>query len=501
MLKGKKQLIISIFMGIVIVFGVLTFYSTFSLNNNYRFESLVYDIKDNYIMNISSNTSISLYYKYFEIDNCSIKVVDRNNDEIINGIIPNGSKTILYDTNHNVITSYTNIIKGDYNSDGIVDNNDFYDIGKCLVNNCALDKYLELSVDIDDDNKVQINDLILLDKAVTLGYTGIEIEQDNIILQSGEHGRVVARVQPSYGVNLNVNWSVADKNIATIDESGLVIGHNEGSTTIIATTLDGKYTFESTVKVDNTIQLESYEGVGYVDGKDVVVGIKSIDYEGLTCSVSNSDYATCEIKNKELILKPKDSGEVIITVTSEKYGKVTYKFDIRSVYLNVIPKYLCNTPGNTTFITVSSFNSGNLKFEFGDNEIISSAYMDTIQNRKMLRINFGKKQGRTTLKVTEGNTGASNVVVVDVYYMKLADIGKVASVGEEVSTTIIGDNLGELSCKSSDETIGICRIEGDQLIVTPLKVGMVTVDVYNRFVYESYNEACGNTQFLVVVQE
>ena len=342
--------------------------------------------------------------------------------------------------------------------------------------------------------------ILLLDRAVTLGYTGISIEEENIVLQSNEVGRLVGRVEPFYGVNLNSKWSSDDTSIATVDEVGRVTGHNEGSTVIRATTLDGKYTAEAIVQVDNTIQLESYEGISYIGGNDLVVGIKSIDYEGITCSVSNMEYASCEVRDKNLVIRAKDIGEVVVTVTSPKYGEVTYDLEVRSVYLNVMPKYVCNTPNNVTFITVSGFNSGNLNFESGDGDIITSAYMEMIQNRNMLRINFGSKQGRTTLKVTESNGNTSNIVTVDVYYMTIADIGKVANIGEEVSTTIKGDNLGELSCRVNNEALGSCRIDGNKLIVTPLGLGMITVDVYNKFSYNNELYDCGHSQFLVLVE-
>lgn len=499
--KTKVKLIINILVGFVIVACVLTFYNTFSLDTEYKFESAVYDIGDGYIENVSSNTSVELYLKYFDVDNCSISVVDKNNETIVSGFVGNGSKTIVYDNNHNVITSYVNVIKGDYTGDGLIDMNDFYDMGKCLVSDCLMDEYLKRSVDVDDDGEFRINDLVLLDKAVTLGYTGIIVEQDSIVLQSDEQGRLVGRVEPGYGVNLNVKWSSDDEGIATVDDAGRVTGHIEGNTVVRAVTLDGKYMAEVTVKVDNTIQLESYSGIGYIGGNDVVIGIKSIDYEGISCSVSNEEVASCEIRDKSLVLVPKNQGSSVVTVTSSKYGEVTYNLEVRSVYFNIMPKYICNTPGNVTFITVSGFNTGDLTFEALDNEIITSAYMETVQNRRMLRINFGTKQGRTTLRVTESNGNSSNLVIVDVTSMRLSDIGKVTKVGEEVTVTAIGDNLGSLTCKSNDVTKGTCRVEGNNIIVTPLATGSVTVDVYNNFSYESYNEVCGQSQFIVVIQE
>ena len=504
MKRKKGKMIINVVVGFVFLAFIFTFYNTFSLEDNYKFESLVYDIDGSYIENISSNTSIELFFKYFDLENCSIEVVDKNNEKIVTGFVVNGSKTILYDNNHNVITTYTNVIKGDYNSDGIIDMNDFQGIGKCLVNSCLLDEYLVKSVDIDTDGELHINDLVLLDKAVTNGYTGISLKQDSIILQSGEQGRLVAEVKPAYGVNQNVKWVSLDESIVTVDEAGRATGHKEGETKIMATTLDGKYTDEVAIKVDNTIQLDSYEGIGYIGGNDVVVGIKSIDYEGVTCKVSNEEIASCEIQDKSLVLKAKAVGKTVITVTSTNYGEVTYSLATISVYLNVLPsrpKYICTTPGNAKLVTVSGFNTGDLSFEISDKDIISSAYMQEYQGREMLLINFGTKQGSATLKVTENHANTSNVVTVDVSKISMSDIGKVASIGQEVSTTIIGDNLGDLSCVSSDDSIGTCRIEDKKLIVTPLALGSVTINVYNKMSYDGYVFDCGYAQFMVVVRE
>ena len=166
-----------------------------------------------------------------------------------------------------------------------------------------------------------------------------------------------------------------------------------------------------------------------------------------------------------------------------------------------MPKYLCMTPNNTTFITVSGFNTGNMSFEFSDKEIIDSAYMEYYGSRNMLRINAGDKFGRATLKVNEDNGNTTINVIVDITNIGVSDIGKTAKVGEEVRTTIVGGNFGELSCKVNDELLGTCRIEGNELIVTPISVGNIYIDIYNNFSYEDYYEECGQTMFMVRVVE
>lgn len=504
MLKTKKKLIGNVLIGLIFIFVILSFYSTFSIDTEYKFESMVYDIEEDYIKNVSVDTSVELYKKYFDIDNCIIKVVDKDNNEITSGLVVNGSKTVVYDVNDNVMSSYTNIIKGDFNSDGIIDANDFSDMGKCLVEECLISDELLLSIDINEDGNFLINDVTLLDKAVTLGYTGVTVNKDNIVLQSEEVTRIVAKVEPNYGVNLNVKWTSLDENIATVDESGIVTGHLEGETYIVASTMDGSYEARTKITVDNTIQLESYEGIGYVGGNDVKVKIKAVDYEELSCSVSNETIASCTIEDKYLVLKALQAGDVTITVSSINYGEVTYKFSTYSVYLNVMPRYSCISSGGSKVITVSAFNSGELSFEAADSDIIKGAYMIDYNGRKMLRIDAGSKEGRTTLKVMESNAFTTNNVTVDVYRLSIPEIGKLVGLGEDISTTIVGDNLGELECILDDSSKGTCSIKGNRLIIKQAEsptVGSFQVTVYNKFEYNGDKYYCGEATFLVVVRE
>lgn len=497
----RKKLILNILIGIVFLFGVFKFYTTFSLEDGYKFESVVYGIEGEYIENISPYTDVHLFYQYFDLENCSIEVLDSYNHEITSGYVFNGSKTILYDDNHQVLHIYVNVIKGDYASDGVIDNRDFEKIGKCMIQECELNEYEKRSLDLDLDLDVHINDLVLLDKSVSLGYVDLSIKEDYLILQSEEQGRLLVDVTPSYGVNQNVIWSSSDDQIVTVDNAGRVTGHQEGEAKVIATTMDGTLSAQATIKVDNTIQLASYEGIGYVGGNDVVVDIKLIDYEGVTCSSSNEEVASCEISGKQLVMKAKQQGSAKIVVSSPLYGDATYRLDTYSVYLNVMPKYLCTTPNNIHYITVSGFHSGELSFEASDVNIIKNSYMDVMDGRKMLRIEMGSKQGRATLKVQEANGNASNEVTVDVYKLAIPQIGSVAKVGEEVTTTISGEHFGRLSCVSEDSSKALCRIEGNQLIVTPLALGNVTIRVYNQFDYQGSFYDCGEAQFLVVIQE
>lgn len=501
--KKKFRMIFNVVIGIVFVLVIYNFYTTFSLESDYQFASLVYQINDNYIEGVSPYTEVDLFYKYFDMENCSIKVMDNDNQEVVDGYVSNGSKTILYDVNGDTIGSYINIIQGDYDADGEINDGDFEKMGKCLVEDCDLSEADIRSMDIDLDNEFHVNDLTLLDKAITSGYQSIALDKESLILQTGEVGRLVSKIEPSYGLNQNAKWISNDTNIVTVDEAGRLVGGAVGETKVQAYTMDDKLMAEATIVIDNTIQLELYEGIGYVGGNDIHVKIKSIDYEGITCSVGDEKIASCEIVDEELVIHSISMGNTEIVVKSPNYGEVTYKLTVYSVYLNVMPKYLCTTPGNIYYVTVGGFYTGELSYQYSDNEIIKNSYMEyvTSQNRNMLRIEFGAKQGRATLSVTESNGNTTNVVTIDVSKISIPQIGSVAKVGEEVSTTIAGDHYGTLTCVSDKENLATCRIEGNQLIVTTHAVGMATINVYNQFTYDDYLYDCGSAQFLVVIQE
>ena len=143
---------------------------------------------------------------------------------------------------------------------------------------------------------------MLLDKAITNGYESMTISKDEVIIKEGEKERVVANISPSYGLDKNVNWTSQNNNIATVSSSGIITGIKEGETIIEAKTKDGTITETVKVTVDNTIKLEYYSGNVYQESDGLVVGIKSVDYNGITCTSSNESTITCEIKNKNLYL-------------------------------------------------------------------------------------------------------------------------------------------------------------------------------------------------------
>ena len=145
--------------------------------------------------------------------------------------------------------------------------------------------------------------------------------------------------------------------------------------------------------------------------------------------------------------------------------------------------------------------SGDVSIYSDDKEVVSSTSMEYTDNKGMLKINYGSKAGRTNLMVKDVEGNSSALVIVDATYMSLSSYGVVSRALEKVAVNVIGENLGNITCESSDEDKGTCRVDGNKIIVTPLKSGTsFNIDVYNNYSYEDYQEVCGQEQFVVVTQ-
>ena len=495
--NNKRKLIFNILVGIIFLGCVLTFYTTFSLEDDYKFTSEVYDIHDGYVDNISSYTSIELFLDYFDMSDCYIKVVDRANNEISDGYVLNGSKTVVYNKSDKVIMELINIVRGDYNADGVVNYDDLIFLGKHLIEKDSISDYLKYSLDINEDNNVYINDLVLLDNALSNGYKDLSLSFSAVTLQSGEVDRIVSSLQPNYGLNQNVRYTSSDNNTVKVSTSGILTGVNEGETTVVVESLDGSLSKEVKVIVDNTIQLASYEGILYIGGSEGVVGIKAIDYEGITCSSSNENMSSCRIDGDKLILKGLGDGNSEITVTSPKYGSVIYKLRTYSTYLNLFPSYGCSPINREGSVIISSFHAGELTFDIKEKEIITNAYVK--DNR--FYVNAGRKTGRGEVIVKEANGNKEKTFVLDVYDLDIPSIGAFFAVGEVKNIDMIAEGVGTLTCKSLDEAVATCSIVDGKLVVEALSLGEVTIEVTNQLTYENQNYDCGKTTFLAVVRE
>ncbi|MCR4911511.1 MAG: Ig-like domain-containing protein [Bacilli bacterium] len=83
-----------------------------------------------------------------------------------------------------------------------------------------------------------------------VNVTGIKFSSSVITLNEGEKRQTSIQIIPSNATNQSVKYTTEDKTIATISNTGMVQGVKEGSTIVKATTNDGGFVAQCTIKVE-----------------------------------------------------------------------------------------------------------------------------------------------------------------------------------------------------------------------------------------------------------
>lgn len=69
--------------------------------------------------------------------------------------------------------------------------------------------------------------------------TSVDLNKVNLSLKENAGERLTATIQPSNATNQTITWSSSNTKVATVDNSGFVTAKKEGTTTIVAKSVDG----------------------------------------------------------------------------------------------------------------------------------------------------------------------------------------------------------------------------------------------------------------------
>ena len=87
----------------------------------------------------------------------------------------------------------------------------------------------------------------------SIAVTGVTLNYNTAALAVGETKTKVATVQPQNATNRNVTWTSSNPTVATVNSNGVVTALSAGTTTITATTQDGRRTAVSNVTVSVSV--------------------------------------------------------------------------------------------------------------------------------------------------------------------------------------------------------------------------------------------------------
>ncbi len=87
---------------------------------------------------------------------------------------------------------------------------------------------------------------------ITVAVDGVSLDKSEISIPVGAAANLTAQVSPADATNKQVKWSSSYTSIAKVDENGKITTVRVGTTTIVATTVDGMETAECIVRVTPT---------------------------------------------------------------------------------------------------------------------------------------------------------------------------------------------------------------------------------------------------------
>ncbi|BAZ02907.1 hypothetical protein NIES37_69200 (plasmid) [Tolypothrix tenuis PCC 7101] len=175
------------------------------------------------------------------------------------------------------------------------------------------------------------------------GITNVEIQPKSLVIEVGESRTLIPKVNGFGNFETAVNWSSANKDIATVGNSGLVTAIAQGETTIQAISkqdshkyVNAKLTVSHNVIIERVI-INNNEPltnlrVGEIKTITAIVEGLGSNSEDITWSSSNSDVTIVLGHGHTAQLEAMSPGSVTITATSNQDNS---KKDL--IHLEVLP--------------------------------------------------------------------------------------------------------------------------------------------------------------------
>ncbi len=271
----------------------------------------------------------------------------------------------------------------------------------------------------------------------------------------------------------------------------ILLCYNPANVSVYASYVEGdSYSCKDiAVSGENTLNLNSIGGTGYIGGSPITVNIiKSGNFVSFSCSSSNEDLASCNINsgNSALTITPastydsalSDGEEVEITLRgnytsggknytlSKTYTLKLYDTDFT---IDESENNVCMLSGTTKTVQINGLNIGTVSVTSSDKDILDGTFKDNV-----LYVTGGNTTGtgKLTIKETNGN----NEIELTNYVYKFSSseipdnlvINKSANVTLDYSDTgtitVTTDNPNVLSFTSTqnEEASSITLGEGEK---------------------------------------
>ena len=190
----------------------------------------------------------------------------------------------------------------------------------------------------------------------TVHVTGVTVSPSSASVDVGKNIQLTANVEPGNASNKNVTWSSANSSIASVNNSGVVVGNKAGSTYIYATSVDGGKVGscyvtvnEGYVQVQEVVISQSSASVNIDETIQLTASVKPDNASNKTISWYSDKKSVATVSSTGLV-KGVTKGTTVIRAVASNGVESTCTVTVKEVEVSIITF-------NQTFITLTKGQS------------------------------------------------------------------------------------------------------------------------------------------------
>lgn len=309
-----------------------------------------------------------------------------------------------------------------------------------------------------------------------------------ISLNIGGSRRIDVQLTPS-GANNKITWRSLNSDVATVSSDGLVVGKSEGSTKIVATTVNGLDAYVDVDVIENVINVNSLEvnptsmelSVG--DKKEFSYTIYPENATNQGVMIFSSDDEIVSIRDNNIIGIKEGNAIVTIKTVDGNYSK-TISVTVKG------SKNIVSETGltvNPTTINLSVGGTYEAKAKITPNNATYQDVTWTSNNPNVATVDsgliVGVGRGKTEIIVTTMNKKLTKKIVVNVVDVEITNItldktNEVIDVGDTLSLvkTITPNNASNQNVSWDSSNTNVATVDSNG-IVTGKSEGKTTITV------------------------
>lgn len=192
-----------------------------------------------------------------------------------------------------------------------------------------------------------------------IAVTGVEIIENNMTLNLGKSHALSAVVSPTSATNKNVIWTSSHPQYVSVNNLGLITGHAVGQSVISATTIDGGFTDQIIVTVNEVPAITSvvgefYNGAGNGESSVNAFTVSNLN-NGKTGTYSYSGFGGIEVISEITTGQaylPRGGGLALGSNNSSGF----IKFSVNAEYASKRLEVVFNNAGHTPKVNLYGTN-------------------------------------------------------------------------------------------------------------------------------------------------